>query len=178
MRWTNSLDKTLMLERLKAGGEGDNRRWDGWMASPTQELMMNREAWCAAVQGVAKSQTLNWLRRRLRAEELMLFELWYGRRVLRLPWTERRSNQSILKEINPEYSLEGLIRYYEAEVPILWPPDVKSWLLGKILDAGKDWGQEKGATENETVRWHHQLNGREFEASSGRQWRAGKPGVL
>ena len=48
----------------------------------------------------------------------------------------------------------------EAEAPILWPPDVKSWLIGKDPDAGKDWGQkEKGATEDETVGWHHQLNG-------------------
>ena len=52
----------------------------------------------------------------------------------------------------------------EAEAPILWPPDVKSWLIGKDPDKGKDWGQEeKGVTENETVGWHHWLNGREFE---------------
>ena len=50
------------------------------------------------------------------------------------PWTARRLNQSILKEINPEYSLEGL----DAEVPVLWPPDVKSGLIGKDRDAGKD----------------------------------------
>ena len=52
----------------------------------------------------------------------------------------------------------------ETEAPILWPPDVKSWLIGKDPDAGKDWRQEeKGATEDETVGWHHQLNGHEFE---------------
>ena len=51
----------------------------------------------------------------------------------------------------------------EAETPILWPPDVKSWLTGKDSDAGKDWGQEeKGTTEDEMVGWHHQLNGHEF----------------
>ena len=51
----------------------------------------------------------------------------------------------------------------EAEPPILWPPDVKSWLIGKDPDAAKDWGQEeKGTTEDEIVRWHHQLNGYEF----------------
>ena len=54
---------------------------------------------------------------------------------LRIPWTARRSNQSILKEINPEYSLEGLI---DAEAPILWPPDAKSRLIRKDPDAGKD----------------------------------------
>ena len=52
----------------------------------------------------------------------------------------------------------------EAETPILWPPDAKSWLTGKDPDAGKDWGQEeKGTTENEMVGRHHQLNGHEFE---------------
>ena len=56
----------------------------------------------------------------------------------------------------------------EAEAPILWPPDEKSWLTGKDPDGGKDWGQkEKGATENETVGWHHQLNGHEFEQTLG-----------
>ena len=52
----------------------------------------------------------------------------------------------------------------EAETPILWPPDAKSWLIGKDPDAGKDWGQkEKGTTEDETVGWHHRLNGHVFE---------------
>ena len=52
----------------------------------------------------------------------------------------------------------------EAETPILWPPDAKSWLIGKDPDAGRDWGQEeKGTTEDEMVGWHHRLNGYEFE---------------
>ena len=52
----------------------------------------------------------------------------------------------------------------EAETPILWPPDAKSWLIGKDPDAGKDWmREEKGMTENEMVGWHHRLNGHEFE---------------
>ena len=52
----------------------------------------------------------------------------------------------------------------EAETPILWPPDVKSWFIWKDPDAGKDWGQEeKGTTEDELVGWHHRLNGHEFE---------------
>ena len=52
----------------------------------------------------------------------------------------------------------------EAETPILWPPDVKSWLVGKDPDAGRDWRQEeKGMTEDEMAGWHHRLNGHEFE---------------
>ena len=56
----------------------------------------------------------------------------------------------------------------EAEAPILWPPDAKSWLIGKDPDAGKDWGQEeKGITEDEMVGWHHRLYGHEFEQAPG-----------
>ena len=56
----------------------------------------------------------------------------------------------------------------EAETPILWPPDAKSWLICKDPDAGKDWGQEeKGTTEDEMVGWHHWLHGYEFEQAVG-----------
>ena len=69
-------------------------------------------------------------------KSIFAFELQCWRRLLRVSWTARRSNQSILKEINPEYSLEGLM--LKAEVPILWPPDANSQLIGKDPDAGKD----------------------------------------
>ena len=56
----------------------------------------------------------------------------------------------------------------KAEAPILWPPNVKSWLIGKDPDAGKDWGQEeKGMTEDEMVGWHHWLSGHECEQTQG-----------
>ena len=56
----------------------------------------------------------------------------------------------------------------KAEAPVLWPPHVKSKLIGKDPDAGRDWGQEeKGMTEDEMARWHHQLNGHEFEPTLG-----------
>ena len=56
----------------------------------------------------------------------------------------------------------------EAEAPILWLPDAKNWLIGKDPDAGKDWRrEEKGMTEDETVGWHHQLDGHEFEQALG-----------
>ena len=90
------------------------------------------------------------------------FELSCQRRLLRVPWTARRSNQSILKEISPEYSLEGLMS--KLKLPILRPPDAKGWLIWKGPDARKDWRQEeKGTTEDEMVGWHHRLNGHEFE---------------
>ena len=91
----------------------------------------------------------------------MTFKLWCWRRLLRLPWTARRSNQSILKEINPEYSLEGLILK-------LWPLDAKSQLIGKDPDAGKDWRQEEnGVTEDEMVEWHYWLSGHASEQAPG-----------
>ena len=67
------------------------------------------------------------------------FELWCWRRLLRVPWTARRSNQSILKEISREYSLEGLI----LKLLILWPPDVKRQLLEKSLMLGKTEGRRR-----------------------------------
>ena len=89
-------------------------------------------------------------------------ELWCWRRFLGVPWTTRRSNQSILKEISPKVSLEQLM--LKLKTPILWPPDAKNWLIWKDPDAGKDWKrEEKGTTENEMVGWHHWLNGHEFE---------------
>ena len=85
------------------------------------------------------------------------FELWCWRRLLRVPWTTRGSNQSILKEISSGYSLEGLMLKLK-----LWPAHAKSWLIGKDFDGGRDLGQEeKGTTEDEMAGWHHWLNGRE-----------------
>ena len=78
------------------------------------------------------------------------FELSCWRRLLRVPWTARRSSQSILKEISPEYSSAGLM--LKLKTPILWPPDVKYWLLGKDPDGGIDWRQkEKEMTEDEML---------------------------
>ena len=94
----------------------------------------------------------SWTTRKAEHRRTDAFELWYYRRLLSVPW-------SILKEISPEYSLEGLI---------LWPPDVKNWLTGKDPDARKDWRQEeKATTEDETVGWHHQFDGHEFEQAPG-----------
>ena len=71
---------------------------------------------------------------------------------MRVPWTARRSNQSILKEI----SLGVFIAKTDAEAPILWPTDAKSPLIGKDPDAGKDRSQEEKETaEDEMVGWHH-----------------------
>ena len=67
----------------------------------------------------------------------------------------------------------------KAEAPVLWPPHVKSWLIGKDCDAGRDWGQEKkGTTEDEMTGWHHWLDGHELWVYSRSWWWTGRPGVL
>ena len=108
----------------------------------------------------------SWTVKKAERQRLDAFELWCWRRLLRVPWTARRSNQSVLKEISPRCSLEGLM--LKLKLPILWPPDTKSWLIGKAPDAWKDWGQEeKGMTEDEIVGWHHRLDGHGFEWTPG-----------
>ena len=90
------------------------------------------------------------------------FELWCWRRLLRVPWTARRSNQSILKG-NQSWIFIGRTDA-EAETPILWPPDAKSQLVRKDPDAGKGRRQEeKRVTEDETVGWHHWRDEHEFK---------------
>ena len=101
----------------------------------------------------------SWITKKAEHWRIDAFKLWCWRRLLRVPWTARRSNQSILKEINPDA---------EAEAPILWPPEVKNWLTGKDPYSGKDWRQkQKGMTQDEMVRWHRWVNGPEFEQTLG-----------
>ena len=93
------------------------------------------------------------------------FELWYWRRFLGVPWTARRSNQSNVKEMSPEYSLEGLMLKLKLQYfgHLTW-----RGLTGKDLDAGKDWREEKKVvTEDEMVEWYHWFKGLEFEQTPG-----------
>ena len=92
------------------------------------------------------------------------FQLWCWRRLLQVPWTTKKSNQSTSKGNQPSLFIGRI----DAEAAILWPPDAKSWLTGKDPDAGDDWGQEeKGTTKEEMVRWHHRLSGRELVQTLG-----------
>ena len=68
-----------------------------------------------------------------------------------------------IKPVNPKENQWWILGRTDAEVPLLWSPDVKSWHIGKDPDAEKDWGQKKGETESEMVGWHHQFNGYELE---------------
>ena len=109
----------------------------------------------------------SWIIKKAEHRRIDAFELWCWRRILRVPWTARRSNQSILKETSPSWVFMGRTDV-EAETPILWLPDAKSWLIWKDPDAGKDGGQEeKGMIEDEMVGWHHRPNGHGFGWTPG-----------
>ena len=108
----------------------------------------------------------SWTAKKAECRRIDAFELWYWRRLLRVPWTARKSNQSILKKTSPEYSLEGMM--LKLKLQYFWPPRGKSWLIGTDADAGRDWGQEeKGTTEDEMAGWHHWLDGRGSEWAPG-----------
>ena len=104
-----------------------------------------------------------------RAPRINAFKLWCWKRPLRVPWTARRQNKSVLKEVNPEFSLEGLV--------LIWSNDVNSGLIGKDPDVGKDWSQKKGVTG-----WHgwraSPMQWTWTWANSRRQWGTRRPGVL
>ena len=97
--------------------------------------------------------------------------LWYFQTVLLQKTFESPLDSKEIKPVNPKENQPWIFTRRtdaEAEAPILWPPDAKSWLIGKEPDAGKDWGkEEKGQTEDEMVEWHHWLNGHESEQTLG-----------
>ena len=107
----------------------------------------------------------SWTIKKTKHWRIDTFELWC-QRALQSPLDSKK-----IEPVNPKGNQPWIFigrTDYEAEAPILWPPDAKSWLTGKDPDAGKNWGQEeKGVTEDEMVGWHHWLNGREFEQTQG-----------
>ena len=93
------------------------------------------------------------------------FELWCWRKLFRVPWTTRRSNQSILRKSTLNIHWKDLCWSWSSNTLATWCED--PWLIGKDSYAGKDWGQEeKGMTEDKSG-WHHQLNEHEFEQTPG-----------
>ena len=103
----------------------------------------------------------SWTVKKAECRRIDAFELWCWRRLLRVPWPARRSNQSILKEVSPGCSLEGMMLKLKLQYFGHLTQRVDS--LEKT-HAGRDWGQEeKGTTEDEMAEWHHRLNGHEFE---------------
>ena len=162
------LKRSWCWERLKAGGEGDDRGWDGWMASPTRctwvwvnsrSWWWDRAAWRAAIHGLQRvghdwETELNW--------SICIYyeESWVPKNWCFWTVVLEKTLESPLdcKEILPVHAKGNQFWIFigrtdvEAETPIL---DAKSWLIWKDGDAGKDWRQEeKGMTEDEMVGWH------------------------
>ena len=110
---------------------------------PTKVHLVKAMFFPAVMYGCESSTIKKAERRRTDA-----FKLWCWRRLLRVPWTARRSNWS-----NPKGNQPGIfIGRTDAEAPIPWPPDTKSWLIGRDPDAGKDWRLKKRVAEDEMVR--------------------------
>jgi len=116
----------------------------------------------------------SWTIKKVECRRSDAFELWCWRRLL---------YSKEIKPVNPKENQSWMLTgRTDAETPILWPPDGKNWLIRKDLDAGKEWRQEKGTTEDEMVEWHHQLDGHEFEQAPGavidrKAWHAAVHGV-
>ena len=122
---------------------------------PTKVCLVN-----AMVFAVVMYWCESWTVKKAERQRIDAFELWCWRRLLRVPCTARRSNQSILKEISPGCSLEGLMLKLKLQYfgHLMWRAD-----SSEKTDAGKDWRQEeKGTTDDEMVGWHHQLDGYGF----------------
>ena len=150
-RWRNtSSDPEASLLRTGGGyplaNKGPNSQSHGLSSSHTRTWELDhKEGWTPK----------NWC-----------FPIWCWRRRLRVPWTTKRSNQPILKEINPEYSLEGVMLKLKLQHfgHLMRRADSSE----KNSDAGEDWRQEeKGTTEDQMVGWHHWYNGHGFEQALG-----------
>ena len=107
----------------------------------------------------------SWTVKKSERQIIDAFELWCWWRVLRVPWTAKRSNQSILKEISPGIPLKGMTLKLKLQY---FGHLTKGWLIGKDSDARRDWGhEEKETTEDEMAGWHHWLDGGESEWTLG-----------
>ena len=104
----------------------------------------------------------SWTIKKAEGQRIDAFELWCWRRLLRVPWTARRSNQSILKEINPEYSLQGLKLQYFGHLMQRADPLEKTLILGKIKGR-----RRRGRQRMRQLDGHHRLNEHEFEQALG-----------
>ena len=149
--WSHEIKRCLLLGR-KAMTNLDRMLKSRDITLPTKVHLVKAMVFPVAMYGY-----VSWIIKKVERWRINAFELWCWRRLLRVLWTARRSNQSILKEISPKYSLEGLMLKLKLQ-------SLATWLTWKDPDAGKDWRrEEKGKTEDKMVGWYHWLNGREFE---------------
>ena len=156
-RWGNSVNS----DRLYFGGLQNHCRW--WMQSQNYKMLAPwKESYDQPRQYIKKQRLLltkvhqgkvmvflvvmykceSWTIKKAERQQIDAFELWCWRKLFRVPWTARRSNQPILKDQSWVFIGRTDV---EAETPILWPPDAKSWLIGKDPDAGKvEGGRRRG----------------------------------
>ena len=140
--------------------------WQSWTAYWKAETLLTKVRLVKSmVSPVVMYGCESWTVKKAEYWRTDAFKLWCWWRLLRVPWIARKSNQSILKEINHEYSLEGLMLKLKLQyfAHLMWRTDS----LEKT-DAGKDWRQEeKGTTEDEMIGWHYRHNGHEFDQAAG-----------
>ena len=179
-----TLEKTLMLGKIEGRREGDHRGWDGLIASltPWTWVWANSGSWCWTEKpgglqsmGLQESDTTERLNR-TEHQRIDAFELYCWRRPLRVPWTARRSNQSILKEISPEYSLEGLMLKLNSYTLATWCKELthwkRPWCWERLKAGGEEvnrgWDGWMASLTRWTTVW----------ATSRSWWWTGKPGML
>ena len=158
--------------------------WKKSYDKPIQHIKKQRHYFadkgpCSQSYGASISHGWIWELEIRKAEHQRIdpFKLWCWRRLLRVPWTARRSNQSILEEINSKYSLEGLMLKLKLQNfgHLMW----RANSLEKILMLGKIEGRRRRATEDAMGGWHHRLNGLNGVWANSRRWCwTRKPGAL
>ena len=148
--WATSLSLSLYsLERFMTNPDSIIKSRD--ITMPTKVRLVKAMVFLVIMCG-----SQSWTIKKAECQRIDAFEMWCWRRLSRVPWTTRRSNQSILKEVSPEGSLEGLMLKLKLQ-------SFGHMMLKIDSYAGKDWEQEeKGMTEDEMIGWHHQLNRHEF----------------
>ena len=169
MQYVDTISKTTEWTRILGGSkitaDGDysheiKRHWllERKVMTNLNNILKNRDITLPTMVHLVKAMAFpvvmygceTWTIKKAECWRIDTFELWCCRRLLRVPWTARRSIRC--KDWCWSWNSNT------------WPPDSKNWLICKDPDAGKDWRQEeKGTTEDEMVEWHHQLNGHEFE---------------
>ena len=161
--WSHEIERPLLLGR-KAMTNLNSISQSRDTTLPTKFHIVK-----AVVFPVVMYGSESWTIKKGKCQRIDVFELWCWRRLLRVPWLWFELQE--IKPVHPKGNQPWIVirrTDAEVEVPILWPPDVKSQLIGKISDAGKDWRQEeKEATQDEMVGWHHQSNGHESEQIPG-----------
>ena len=149
--WSHEIKRRLLLGR-KVMTNLDSILKSRDITLPTKVRLVKAMVFPVVIHGYE-----SWTIRKAEHWRIDAFELWCWRRLLRVPWAARRSNQSILKAISPWCSLEGLMLKLKLQYfgHLMWRVDSM-----EKTDAGRDWGQEEnGTTEDEMAGWHHWLDG-------------------